>query len=73
MGRFFQLLIITFLIYQLIKYLRNLYTAAFGKKQSTSNSQKREEGKVTIDFIPSPKQTKANKEEAELVDFEEIK
>jgi hypothetical protein len=74
MSHFFEILILFFLSYLFIKYLRNLLSAAFGKNQSQPRYQKKEEGKVTIDFIPQAKKTtKVNKTEAEVVDFEEIK
>jgi hypothetical protein len=73
MDRFFQLLIFFILCYLLVKFVRNLFGAAFGKKQQAGFAEK-PEGKVTIDYIP-PKQEarKINKEDAETVEFEEIK
>jgi len=71
--QFFRLLIIFFLAYYLIKFLRNLYHAAFGQKENKkSNATQYKQGNITIDYIP-PRKNKGSKEGAETVDFEEIK
>jgi len=73
--QFFRLLIIFFLAYYLIKFLRNLYHAAFVAKENKKNNAKAhqyKQGNVTIDYIP-PRKSKISKEEAEAIDFEEIK
>jgi hypothetical protein len=71
--QFFRLLIIIVLAYYLVKLLRNLYYAAF--KQNEGNKSKAsqyKQGNVTIDYIP-PRKNKISKEEAEVIDFEEVK
>lgn len=72
--QFFRLLIIFFLAYYLIKFLRNLYHATFGQTETkkNSNSSQYKQGNITIDYIP-PRKSKISKEEAEVIDFEEVK
>jgi hypothetical protein len=68
-----RLLLVFFIFYYLVKFLRNLYNGAFNGKSGQKGTSAKRTGSVTIDYIPPKQKRKVSKEEAESIDFEEIK